>query len=376
MIQPGKTIGILGGGQLGRMTGQAARSLGYNFVVFEPSPNCPASQVADEQIAAEYTDEEAIKAFTSTVDLVTYEFENVDTAALKAIGDRVPIFPRQEVLYTCQHREREKRFLKSNGFPHAAFEVVDSAESLKSAVSKIGTPCVLKTAAFGYDGKGQQKISSPDADLDAVWQTFEGRRAVLEAWVPFEKEISVMVAIGADGSSSVFPVAENIHTNHILDFSIVPARVAPETLKAAESLARDIASKIGLVGLLGVEMFVLADGSIAVNELAPRPHNSAHYSLDACLTSQFEQFVRAVAGLPLGSTELLKPVVMVNILGDAWENGEPDFTRILREPKAKLHLYGKSSARVGRKMGHFCVLDDSVDQALELAKSLKQKLFS
>ncbi|MDQ8185105.1 5-(carboxyamino)imidazole ribonucleotide synthase [Pelagicoccus sp. SDUM812002] len=374
MIAPGSTIGILGGGQLGRMTGQAARSLGYGFVVFEPQRRCPAGHVADLEINAKYSDKSALELLADSSDVVTYEFENVPVEATHELEEKVTLHPRPEILHICQNREREKNFLRDNGIPCAPFAIVDSLDDLDRAIAEIGTPAVLKTAAFGYDGKGQLKISNENPDTAAIWKEFGEHRAVLEGWMDFTMEISVLVAANEQGEVSTFPVAENIHTNHILDYSIVPARISPELRAEAEGLAKEIARKLGLVGLLGVELFILRDGTIAVNELAPRPHNSGHYTIDACVTSQFEQFVRAVCGLPLGSTKLLSPVTMVNILGDAWIGRQPDFAELLKHPSAKLHLYGKAQARVGRKMGHFCVLADSADTSFELAKKLKAKL--
>lgn len=374
MIEPGSTIGVLGGGQLGRMTGQAARALGYGFVVYEPQSNCPAGHVADLEINAPYSDEAALGRLADAADVVTYEFENVPVEATRVLEDKVTLHPRPEILHICQNREREKNFLRDSGIPCAPFAIVDSLTDLESALSKIGRPSVLKTAAFGYDGKGQLKISAEDTDTEAIWKQFGQHRAVLEGWMDFDMEISVMVAANEQGEVTTFPVAENIHTNHILDYSIIPARISAELQSEAEKLAKEIAQKLGLVGLLGVELFVLKDGTLAVNEMAPRPHNSGHYTIDACVTSQFEQFVRAVCGLPLGSTELFRPITMVNILGDAWIDRHPNFSSILEDPEAKLHLYGKAEARVGRKMGHFCVFGDSADAAYEKARELKAKL--
>ena len=374
MIAPGSTIGILGGGQLGRMTGQAARSLGYGFVVYEPQEKCPAGQVADREINAPYGDEAALDLLSRSSDVITYEFENVSSDATSYLEQRGALHPRPEILHICQNREREKNFLRDNGIPCAPFAIVDSQEALEKALARIGVPSVLKTAAFGYDGKGQLKITAEKPDCAAIWQQFGGARAVLEGWMDFSMEISVMVAANEQGQVATFPVAENIHTNHILDYSIVPARIDPKLQAEAEALAKEIAAKLGLVGLLGVEIFVLKDGTLAVNELAPRPHNSGHYTIDACVTSQFEQFVRAVTGLPLGSTELLRPVTMVNILGDAWQGREPRFAELLKHPEAKLHLYGKSQARKGRKMGHFCVLGDTAEASYQKAQELKALL--
>ena len=374
MIEPGSTIGVLGGGQLGRMTGQVARTLGYGFVVYEPQSNCPAGHVADLEINAPYSDESALGRLADATDVVTYEFENVPVEATRVLEEKVRLHPRPEILHICQNREREKNFLRDNRIPCTPFAIVDSPEDLEAALSEIGRPSVLKTAAFGYDGKGQLKIRNEDTATEQIWRRFGQHRAVLEGWMDFSMEISVMVAANENGEVATFPVAENIHTNHILDYSIVPARISPELRQRAEALAKEIAKKMSLVGLLGVELFVLKDGTLAVNELAPRPHNSGHYTIDACVTSQFEQFVRAVCGLPLGSTELFRPTTMVNILGDAWTDRHPNFSGILEESDAKLHLYGKAEARKGRKMGHFCVLGDSADASYEKAKAFKAKL--
>lgn len=376
MLDPGKKIGVLGGGQLGRMTGQSARELGYGFAVFEPSANCPAGQVADLEINASYEDTESLAKLAAFADVITYEFENVDVAALHELEKSAPVYPNPNVLRICQNREREKNFLKENGFPHAPYAVVENEAALAGAIETIGTPSVLKTASFGYDGKGQQKITSPDCDTAAIWKSFGGSRAVLEGWINYALEISVIVAKSSNGEVQVFPAAENIHTNHILDFSIVPARIDQDLARRAEALACAIADSLDIVGLLGVELFVLASGEIVINELAPRPHNSGHYTMDGCVTSQFEQFTRAVCGLPLGSAQLQRPIVMVNILGDAWAGGEPNWKEILKHPDAKLHLYGKNAPKSGRKMGHFTVAADTVEQALADARTLKEALQS
>lgn len=375
MIQPGNTIGIFGGGQLGRMSGIAARRMGFGVSIFEPAAHCPAGAVADHEFNAPYEDENALDAFLKTADVLTYEFENIPTSAIEYALKQKPLHPSAEVLHICQNREREKNFLRRAGIPHAAFAVVASAQELGSAIGSIGCPCVLKTADFGYDGKGQIKITEPPADIAALWDSFEASRGVLEAWVPFERELSVIVARNETGESAVFPVSENIHTDHILDYSIVPARI-PESIQAdAVDLARQIAAELSLTGLLAVELFLTGDGKLLVNELAPRPHNSGHFTFDACVTSQFEQHVRSVCDLPLGSTRLLSPVVMVNILGQAWAAGPPDWARLLKEPGLKLHLYGKAEARFGRKMGHFCLLDESISTALDRARKLRPLVF-
>lgn len=378
MIPPGETIGILGGGQLGRMLAQAAHTLGYRVHVFEPAGPCPAGAVANREVNASYDDVAALTEFARDCAAVTYEFENILSAPLEAIAPLVPLHPTAGVLHICQNRQREKAWLRANGFPYVAYaEALDGL--ITAAVEEVGRPCVVKTADFGYDGKGQMKIHS-DSDLEQAAAVFRGRRCVVERWVEFSAEVSVIVARSSTGETRAFPVAENIHTQHILDFTIVPARVDESVARAAEELAVAIARKLDVVGLLAVEMFVTRDGEVLVNELAPRPHNSGHWSLDGCETSQFEQHVRAVCGLPLGEVTVLEPTVMVNILGDAWRwrdnrvAGAPNWKAILAAPRAKLHLYGKSEPRPGRKMGHFTVRDANVDTALDRARELKAAL--
>ncbi len=371
-IAPGGVVGILGGGQLGRMFGIAARRMGYSVHAFEPTSDSPAGQISDVEINAPYDDYEALTHFAREVEVVTFEFENIPRAAIEAVHATRPVRPQANVLHVCQNREREKNFLCEHGFPLAPFAVVDSLDCLRAAIDHIGLPAVLKIADFGYDGKGQVKITAAE-DIPGVWERFGVFRAVLEKWIPFKGELSVVVARGLDGQTAPFSPSENIHTNHILDVSIVPARYSDAVLSRAKEIAEGIARDLDVVGLLAVEFFVTQDDELLVNELAPRPHNSGHYTFDACVTSQFEQQLRAVCGLPLGATDMLAPVVMWNLLGDLWENGEPDWSVILAEPRAKLHLYGKSEARRGRKMGHVCVLAD-IEEALEIIQGFKAKL--
>jgi 5-(carboxyamino)imidazole ribonucleotide synthase len=365
-------VGILGGGQLGRMFGIAARRMGYRVHAFEPNPDSPAGQISDVEINAPYTDSLALERFARQVDVISFEFENIPLSAINEVASLRPLRPRGEVLHICQNREREKAFLARNGFPHAPFAVVDSPESLEAALERIGTPSVLKTADFGYDGRGQLKLEGV-GDPKKLWQDFHAPRGVLEKWIPFESELSVIVARGLDGRMVAFPPAENLHKRHILDISIVPARFSPAVGEAAIRLASDVTDSLNVVGLLAVEFFLARNGELLVNELAPRPHNSGHYTFDACVTSQFEQQLRAVCGLPLGSSALLTPVVMWNLLGHLWEKGEPDWSVILSEPRAKLHLYGKAKARPGRKMGHVTVLAQ-VEEALSIIASFRRRL--
>lgn len=379
MILPGQTLGVLGGGQLGRMFAQAAERLGYRVHIFEPVEDSPAGEVAAKEFNAPYTDVETLTAFARSCAAVTYEFENVPVEPLWKIEKLTWMLPHWSVLETCQNRLREKHWLRKNNFPHVPFAEVEAGDDLAAAIRRIGLPCVVKTADFGYDGKGQLKVTN-DEGIARAAESFARQRSVVEKFIDFKCELSVIVARREDGAMKTFPVAENIHTKHILDFSIVPARVNAATLAEAEQLGRAIADKIGLVGLLAIELFLTDRGEILVNELAPRPHNSGHWTLDACATSQFEQHVRALCGLPLGDTSVVRPVVMVNILGDAWRPTpagavtEPNWSALLSEPNVKLHLYGKREPRAGRKMGHFTVTGATADAALEAARVLKTKL--
>jgi len=375
MITPGSTIGILGGGQLGRMLMLAGRNLGYRFHVFEPKGPCAAGMVADLEINADYEDEAALRKFAEGVDVITLEFENIPSAVIDMLSAIKPVLPGGRALHICQHRQREKDFLKENALPCAPFEYADSAESLKIAVDAIGFPCVIKTAAFGYDGKGQIKLNTPEeaADCETLWNFLENPpRVVVEKWIHHIGEFSVICARKADSSKITFPMAENVHVHHILHASIVPARITEATQAVGAQLACKIADLLDVVGLIAVELFLNEDGSLLINEMAPRPHNSGHYSMDGCITSQFEQHIRAVADLPFGSTELLKPTVMINLLGDVWANskkGEPDWAALLADPNVKLHLYDKGEPRPGRKMGHFTVLGDNIAATLEAAEA-------
>ena len=370
-ILPGATIGCLGGGQLGRMFALAARKMGYRVHTVDPMPDSPTGQIADREFNVPFTDIATLTEFARGVDVVTYEFENIPVEALDALSPRVPLRPGRDVLYTTQNRLREKQFLQANGFPITPFRVVQSEAELREAVVALGCPCVLKTADFGYDGKGQQKITY-DTDLGAVWKKHAMYTGVLEAWVPFAAELSVVVARGLlevvdeETESIAFPPTVNEHENHILATSVAPAPLAESIQARAQSIASAIAKELNVVGLLAVEFFLTKRGDLLVNELAPRPHNSGHYSFDACVTSQFEQQLRAVCGLPLGDTRLLSPVLMRNLLGDVWAGGTPDWSGLLALPGLRLHLYGKSEPRLGRKMGHYCVLSKSLDEAREI----------
>lgn len=370
---PGATIGMLGGGQLGRMFAMQARRMGWRVHVFDNAPGGPAAQWADRETCAEFSDEDALRAFAESVDVVTLEFENIPVRAAEIIAERVPLRPGAHVLAVCQNREREKNFLRDSGFPCASFAVVEAGGDLAAAIKGIGTPCVVKTVASGYDGKGQWKVPSLEA-IPQVAREASPHKVIVEAWVDYERELSVVCARGRDGRTSCFPVCENQHENHILDFTIVPARVSADVAGEAQELAKKIAAALDVVGLITVEMFLTRDGRILVNELAPRPHNSGHFSIEACLTSQFEQHVRAVCGMPLGETTQHTSAVMWNLLGDVWARGEPDWDSVLAVPGAHLHLYGKKEPRAGRKMGHITFLDSDPAVALARAQECKRRL--
>ena len=369
---PGSTVGVMGGGQLGRMFAIAARRMGYRVHTFSPDEDTPTGQLADLEIAARYDDEAAVENFARGVDVLTFEFENIPAQTIAWCARHCVVRPSGEVLHVTQHRLREKEFLDRHGLPLPGFKAVASAGELAAAVAEIGSPSVLKTASFGYDGKGQRLIR-PGDNLQQVWAPFAGQGAVLEAFVDFELELSVLVARGIDGAMQTFPVSRNDHANHILDVTVVPFG-DPKIESAARDLACTVAEKINLTGLLAVEMFLRRDGSLLINELAPRPHNSGHWTFDACVTSQFEQQLRAVCGLPLGATDILRPAAMANLLGDLWENGEPDWTAALAMPDVKLHLYGKAGARPGRKMGHLVAFGNDAAEAKARAVEARRRL--
>lgn len=347
VLAPGSVIGIIGGGQLGRMTALAAARLGYRCHIYTPEENSPASQVSEKTTVASYEDENALAEFAAAVDVITYEFENIPVDTVQRLSKLAPVRPRPSVLAVSQHRVAEKDFARDSGAGTALYQGVTDLDQLRNAVSEIGRPAVLKTCRFGYDGKGQVKITA-ETDLAAAWASLKTDDAVLEGFVSFEKEVSVIVARGVDGTALAFPVAENHHVDHILSTSTVPANIPEATEKAARATAVALAERLELVGLLAVEMFVTTEGEVLVNEVAPRPHNSGHWTQDGCATCQFEQLVRAVTGLPLGPVDVLFPTVMQNLIGD--EAGQ--WLDIAAEPHAKLHLYGKTEARPGRKMGH------------------------
>lgn len=374
MIAPGSTLGIIGGGQLGKMSAAAAQALGYRVVILEPAASPPAGGLAHRVLRAAYDDPAALAELAAACDVVTLEFENIPAASLEAVAARVPVRPGPEVLHVCQNRLREKRFLRSRGFPYAAFVEIAPGVPLAGQVAGLGWPCVLKTADFGYDGKGQRKLAGPEDAAAAQAQVDAGGAWVAEAWVPFACELSVVCARGPDGRAVCFPPALNEHARHILDVTLFPAPLPGPVVREAERLARAVAEALDVCGLLAVEMFLHEDGRLLVNELAPRPHNSGHATLEACSVSQFEQFIRAVCGLPLAEPRLRRPAAMANLLGDLWSAGVPDWSPLLGAPDVHLHLYGKGDARPGRKMGHFTVLDDTAEAAAARARALRAAL--
>jgi 5-(carboxyamino)imidazole ribonucleotide synthase len=373
VILPGATIGVLGSGQLGRMFAIAARRLGYHVHTFSPDTDTPTGQIADQEITAAYEDLDAVKKFAEGVDVITFEFENIPSATVEAAAQIVPVRPPGKLLHTTQHRKREKNFLSQNGFPVTPYREVKSAKDLEAACAEIGYPCVLKTAGFGYDGKGQAILKSAE-DCARALEKVGGTEWILEGFVDFEKELSVVAARGIDGTTCDWGVVENTHLHHILDVTMAPAAVSETVAQEARSIAEALLTKLDVVGVLCVEFFLTKSGKLLVNELAPRPHNSGHFTLDACVTSQFEQQLRAVCGLPLGSTRQLKPAAMVNLLGDLWQNGEPQWASALALADVKLHLYGKSEARKGRKMGHLTALADTPAAAVKLALEARRRL--
>jgi 5-(carboxyamino)imidazole ribonucleotide synthase len=368
-------VGIIGGGQLGRMIALAARRMGVRTVVWTGGLEAPAVEVADEVIDLAFDDPNALKDFCRRITVATVEFENIPRETLDEVAACTGLHPSPRAISICQNREREKNFLRENGIPHTWFAVISSADELAAAMAELGGPGVLKTADFGYDGKGQLKLEGNE-DPAETWATFGAPRAVLEAWVPFELELSIMAARGTDGITVTYDPAENRHRHHILDVSIVPARVHPAVALEAAALACRVAEALEYRGILGVEFFLKSDGTLLVNEMAPRPHNSGHHTLDACATNQFDQQLRAVIGLPLGSTRLLSPVVMLNLLGDMWpdETTPPDWQPLFADGQASLHLYGKRHARGRRKMGHASFLGSTAVEALSRAEAVKAKL--
>lgn len=364
VILPGQTIGIIGGGQLGKMMALSAKGMGFRVIVLDPTEDCPCGQVSDEQIVGGYDDLDKIKQLSEASDVITYEFENIDADALDWLNKNAYVPQGTELLRVTQDRIEEKRNIQAAGVRVAPYAVVVKVEDVSAGIEELGFPAVLKTATGGYDGKGQLVIRGSE-DIELAETLVRQGPCVLEKWISFEKEISVIITRSTTGETAVFPVAENIHKDNILHQTIVPARISELAEEKAIVAAKQIASALGLTGTLAVEMFLAADDEIYINELAPRPHNSGHYSIEACETSQFEQHIRAVCGWPLASTVLLKPAVMVNILG---EHQQPLLDRIPELQDWKIHLYGKKEAKNKRKMGHVTLLRESVEEALHEAE--------
>jgi 5-(carboxyamino)imidazole ribonucleotide synthase len=368
-VLPPAWLGVLGGGQLGRFFVAAARHMGYRVVVLDPETGSPAGALADRHLRAAYDDRAALQELAGACAAVTTEFENVAAESLAFLAQKIRVAPSAHCVSIAQDRIREKAAVQSIGLPVGPYTPVERESHLERPDLY---PAILKTARFGYDGKGQVRVAS-HAEALRAWEAMKRVPCVLEKRLDLEREVSAIVARGADGETRVFAVAENRHRHGILDVSSVPARVASPLADEARSLAARLASGLSYEGVLGVEFFVVG-GRLVVNEMAPRPHNSGHYTLDACASSQYEQQVRALCGLPLGDERLLSPATMVNLLGDIWTRGEPDWRHVLHEPRAKLYLYGKPSARPGRKMGHYTVLDADPAKALETALAIRAKL--
>lgn len=371
MILPPSMLGMLGGGQLARFFVIAAHEMGYRVMVLDPDKNSPAGLLADVHLCAAYDDQAALDRMASECVAVTTEFENVPASTLSALAQSVPVHPAASAVAICQHRISEKNFLRDNGFPHAPYAEINAEADIPGDDAGL-YPGILKVARFGYDGKGQARVRSREEAL-AAFRNFKGEQCVLEKMLALDYEVSVVLARDAAGNVNAFPVAENIHRNGILDISIVPARGSAEVRDEAQALARGVAAKLDYVGTLGVEFFV-CNGNLYVNEMAPRPHNSGHYTIDACVTDQFEQQIRALCGLPLGDARLHSPAVMVNLLGDIWRDGEPEWNVLFEQLNLKLHLYGKHEARPGRKMGHFTVIGDRAEDVLKQAMSAREQI--
>lgn len=376
MILPDSILGVLGGGQLGRMFTVAARSMGYRVWVVDPDANSPAGAIADRHLRAEYRDEAALSLMGENCAAVTTEFENVPAETLQFIESRVPVRPSSKAVAIARDRILEKTFIREQGLATAPFFPIQKEDDLAHACQQLDMPALLKTAQLGYDGKGQVAVTNAD-EARLGFQQLGAKPCVLEERVPLELELSVILARSVTGEIAIFPVGENNHVNGILDTTCVPARVGDGIAVQANHMARQLADALDYCGVLAVEFFLTQDGELLINEMAPRPHNSGHYTIDACLNSQFEQQVRSLCGLPPGSTALLSPAVMVNILGDWWHEGAPPpWEHLFDHPQAKLHLYGKHHARAGRKMGHYNCLTADLDAALEMAERVRMELTS
>jgi 5-(carboxyamino)imidazole ribonucleotide synthase len=371
LVLPGSTIGIFGSGQLGKMMSVAAKRMGYRVHIFSPENDTPAGQVSDLEIVSPYLDLDAVEKFAQAVDVITLEFENIPVATLKAAAKFVNVFPGNKALEIPQHRSKEKTFIRDNGISTCEFSIVRSLDELKQACQTI-LPGVLKTVTGGYDGKGQYVIRSAE-DIESAWAELKTDEAILEELINFQYEFSVIGARSSNGQFAAFPAFRNDHRNQILDVSVSPAGLSKELETKAGQIVDRVMRELDAVGVLCVEFFY-RDGEILVNEIAPRPHNSGHLTIEAHTTSQFEQHIRAVCGLPLGSTEQLKPAAMANLLGDAWHSGDPNWPAVFASPATELHLYGKHTPAQSRKMGHISAIAATVDQAKQLALDARDAL--
>ncbi len=373
MIFPPSTIGILGSGQLGRMLSFAAKRMGYKVIVYSPANNTPAGQVSDEEICADYNDLEALRAFAQKVDVVTIEFENIAVEALKELAKQVAVHPSPFVLHTAQNRLREKTFLANAKLPVTPFKQIDSTEQLVTACEALGLPAVMKTAGFGYDGKGQAIVESL-AEAQAAYKQLGEGTVILEAFIDYRQELSVVAARNEAGAYADFGVIENEHKNHILATSIAPSSLAKSIQEEARAIAKATLEALGVVGVMCVEFFLTADNALLINELAPRPHNSGHLTIEGAACSQFEQQLRAICNLPLGDSSIKQATAMINLLGDVWQDGEPNWKEILSMPDTHLHLYGKEEARLGRKMGHITLRRSSKELLNEAILNIRKAL--
>ena len=373
MIFPDSTLGVLGGGQLGRMFCMAAHSMGYRVWVLDPDPGSPAGSIADRHLKADYLDPAALEDMAEHCAAITTEFENVPAETLEFLESRTPVRPGSRAVAIARDRILEKTFIREQGLATAPFFAIEKSEDLHPACAGLNMPALLKTAQLGYDGKGQFAVNNPEDALRG-FQQLQETPCVLEERVDLAQEISVILARSVDGDVAVYPLGENVHVNGILDTTCVPANIDKKTAEQAKAMAIRLAEAMQYCGVLAVEFFLVRGGELLINEMAPRPHNSGHYTLDAALTSQFEQQVRTLCGLPPGSTELLSPVVMVNILGDLWQHGTPHWEQLFRHPQVKLHLYGKHHARTGRKMGHYNCLAKELPQASSIAQEIRAAL--
>ena len=377
MILPNATLGLIGGGQLGRMFTMAARNMDYGVTVLDPDPLSPAAEFATTHLNTAYTDLASIETLSASCAGVTTEFENAPAQVLTTLAARTVVRPSGHAVAIAQDRHAEKNFFKSNGFPVGPFAIINCVDDIDIALNDVRLPAVLKTARFGYDGKGQARVNSR-GELTAALTAWKFAPSIIEEFIPLKLEISVILARAANGEVAVFPVAENQHVNGILDITIAPARIAETLATEAITLAQKLATALNYVGILAVEFFITADDQLLINEIAPRPHNSGHFTIDACRTSQFEQQVRVLCDLPLGDASQHSPAVMLNLLGDVWQGSDheisPDWQAVLQHPGAHLHLYGKREARKGRKMGHVTVCDPDLSQALAIALQIRQAL--